>query len=171
MACITSRNQDLERRRVDFSGAKIKLVVLKPGQEVPGAAVTAPPPPPNSINAVLGKRCVPLLDTSEGQVVAENVRGRAVLVFRRSTRGRQRGGGDNHVIEGVDSSDTVSVFKLKAWQVIQFEEGQNITLYHEVSGPFLTTPPQATIARRLLDTASSPPSPSLCVGVAGPGAE
>lgn len=60
------------------------------------------------------------------------------------------------MIEGVDSSDTVSVFKLKAWQVIQFEEGQNITLYHEVSGLFLTTPPQATTARPRLDTASPP---------------
>lgn len=83
MACITSRNQDLERRRVDFSGAKIKLIVLKPGQEVPGAAVTAPPPPPNSINAVLGKRCVPLLDTSEGQVVAESAMGRVFSGARR----------------------------------------------------------------------------------------
>lgn len=81
VVCIDSRKEDLERRRVDFSGAKLKLVVLKPGQEVPGAAVTAAPPPPNSINTVLGKRCVSLLDTCEGQVeagVAENAMDRAV---------------------------------------------------------------------------------------------
>lgn len=51
---------------------------------------------------------------------------------RRSARGRTGGKPDLHTIEGVDSSDIISVFKLKIWQVIQFGEGQNITLYHEV---------------------------------------